>query len=72
MHVPGYARPALTEQDGTWHVTAQPYNEYVGTVEQQDPGWTARTPRGRYGGLWPDKQAAAQELVKLAGYQLLP
>lgn len=71
VHVPGYATASLTEQDGTWYVAAQPYNEYVGTVEQHDAGWTAHTPRGRYAGLWPDKLAAAQELVKLAGYELL-
>jgi hypothetical protein len=70
--VPGYANPSLTERDGSWHVAAQPWDEYVGTVEQHESGWTAHTPRGRYGGLWPDKQAAAEALLNLAGYALLP
>jgi hypothetical protein len=71
VHVPGYATASLTEQDGTWYVTAQPWNEYVGQVEQHDAGWTAHTPRRAYAGLWPDKQAAGEALVQAAGYELL-
>lgn len=70
-HVPGYATAGLTERDGTWHVTAQPYNQYVGHVEQHDAGWTAHTPRRLHVGLYPDRQAAAETLVKQAGYELL-
>lgn len=70
MHVPGYATASLTERDGTWYVTAQPYNEYVGHVEQHDAGWTAHTPRGLYVGMFPDKQAAGEALVTQAGYEL--
>lgn len=71
MHPPGYASPSLTERDGAWYVTAQPYGVLVGQVEQHDAGWTAHTPRRMYVGLFPDKQAAAQALVKKAGYELL-
>lgn len=71
MQVPGYARPTLTNRNGIWYVTAQPWNEYVGQVEEHDAGWTAHTTRGAYGGLWPDQQAAAEALVRKAGYELL-
>lgn len=71
MFVPGYARPSLAVRDGVWLVIAQPYGVHVGQVKQHDAGWTAHTPRGRYAGLYPDKQAAAEALVKLAGYALL-
>lgn len=70
--VPGYARPQLAVRDGKWHVWADPWGEYVGTIEQHRSGWTAHISRGRYGGLWPDKRAAAEALVKQAGYELLP
>jgi prophage tail gpP-like protein len=33
-------------------------------------GWTAATRTNRYAGLWPTKQAAAEVLVKQAGYEL--
>lgn len=75
--VPGYAAPALIKHRGIWYAEAtwqsagQQYSEYVGQVEQHDAGWTAHTPRGAYVGLFPDKQAAAEALVKKAGYGLL-
>lgn len=71
VHVPGYARPILTQRDGTWYVTAQPYDEYVGQVEEHDAGWTAHTPRRLCVGLFPDQRAAAEALVRKAGYELL-
>jgi hypothetical protein len=70
--VPGYASPALTNQAGTWCVVAQPWNEAVGTVTEHDAGWTAHTPRGAYAGLWPDRRAAAEALLRQAGYEVLP
>lgn len=69
--VPGYATPALAVRNGTWHVTAQPWGAYVGQIIQHDAGWTGHTPRGAYVGLFPDKQAAAEALVKHAGYGLM-
>lgn len=71
MFVSGYARPSLSAQDGSWVVVAQPYSEHVGQVEQHDAGWTAHTPRGLYVGLFPGTPAAAEALVKKAGYELL-
>lgn len=76
-HVPGYATPNLIKHNGIWYAEAswqiagQPYSEYVGQVEQHEAGWTAHTPRRLYVGLFPDKQAAAEALVKKAGYELL-
>jgi len=47
-----------------------PYGVPVGFIEENAAGWTA-TERGyRYAGLWPTKQAAAEVLVKQAGYEL--
>lgn len=71
-----YVTPTLIRRDGTWYVEAswqsagQMYSEYVGQVSQQNPGWTAHTKTRLYVGLFPDKQAAAEALVKKAGYEL--
>lgn len=70
-----YASPSLTKHhENTWEVIAQPWGEQVGMVQQiRGPlaaGWTAATPTNHYAGLWPTKQAAAEVLVKQAGYEL--
>ncbi|HEY2086268.1 MAG TPA: hypothetical protein VGH54_09615 [Mycobacterium sp.] len=71
---PGYATATLAkQQDGSWHVTAAPWGECVGAVTSHGPvGCVAYTPRGHQVGLFPDKQAAGEALVKHAGYELLP
>ena len=53
-----------------WKVTAHPYGEFVGFVQQHGTAWTAHTFANHYAGLWPTKQAAAEVLVKQAGYEL--
>lgn len=66
-----YATASLKfHENGCWWVHAQPYNEPVGVVQRHDAGWTATTRQLRYAGLWPTKQAAAEVLVKQAGYEL--
>jgi hypothetical protein len=68
-----HATPALTRSyhlPGRWYVKAMPYGVPVGFIEENIVGWTA-TKRGvHYAGLWPTKQAAAEVLVKQAGYEL--
>ena len=71
---PGYATPTFTggKHDSHWSVKAQPWDEAVGKLQSWDPlGWTAWDPRGMYVGLFPDKQAAGEALVKHAGYGML-
>lgn len=66
-----YATPALIrEATGQWTVHAQPGGEFVGRIDLHVSGWTAQTSGYKYAGLWPTKQAAAEVLVKLAGYEL--
>ena len=69
---PGYATPTLVENYCEWLVTATPWGEYVGYVRSHGPvGCVASTPRGHEVGLFPDQQAAAEALVKHAGYEVL-
>ena len=66
-----YATPALRHgSENHWFVAAQPWQDFVGTTSEHESGWTATTNTGRYAGLWPTKQAAAEVLVKQAGYEL--
>jgi len=65
-----YATPSLTFSMPDWFVLAQPWNQLVGRLEAHASGWTAIDTNGRYAGLWPTKQAAAEVLVKQAGYEL--
>lgn len=70
-----YATPSLRKYgENTWEVTAQPWGALVGLVRWHGglitAGWTAATLTNRYAGLWPTKQAAAEVLVKQAGYEL--
>jgi hypothetical protein len=51
-----------------WIVHAE--GHMIGVITQVASGWTAMTQRGAYAGLWPTKQAAAEVLVKQAGYEL--
>jgi hypothetical protein len=53
-----------------WIVTAAPYGQVVGFLERYPQGWTAMARNQHYAGLWPTKQAAAEVLVKQAGYEL--
>ena len=53
-----------------WYVVAQPWGNTVGFIRSHIAGWTATTVTNRYAGLWPTKQAAAEVLVKQAGYEL--
>ena len=68
-----YASPSLKHSHMSgdqWRVMAQPWGEPVGSIRSHMAGWTATTQRGAYAGLWPTKQAAAEVLVKQAGYEL--
>lgn len=67
-----YAQPSMVTGcvATTWVVTAYPWKQCVGTVSRYPSGWTATTATGRLLGLWPTKQAAAEVLVKQAGYEL--
>ena len=69
-----YASPSFrlrsTALGASWIVTAYPWSAPVGLVKQHDAGWTAHATNGRYAGLWPTKQAAGEQLVKQAGYEL--
>lgn len=69
---PGYATPTFTfNASGRWIVTAAPWDKIVGLVEDHTPGgWTAQM-AGRHVGLFPDKQAAGEALVRHAGYEVL-
>lgn len=74
---PGYATPTFTRRelgewiDYAWDVTAEPWQEIVGRIFERGPGWVALTSSGRRVGLFPDKQAAGEALVKHAGYEVL-
>ena len=65
-----YATPSLKRTRLDWVVTAAPWGEAVGSTYECPAGWPAYTATGRYAGLWPTKQAAAEVLVKQAGYEL--
>ena len=69
---PGYATPTFTREGSDWDVTATPWGRRVGAVSNFGPvGWVAVDHRGLYVGLFPDKQAAGEALVKHAGYEVL-
>lgn len=79
---PGYATPTFTvwkdrgrpfgrPRDGWWFVAAPPWKSLVGWVSEHDAGWTATSERGAYVGLFPDKQAAGEALIRHAGYEVL-
>lgn len=65
-----YATVSMRRYHRDWVVVAQPWGERVGTTYEVPAGWPAYKPDGRYAGLWPTKQAAAEVLVKQAGYEL--
>jgi hypothetical protein len=71
--LPGYATPSLRKRDSpegaVWVVHAYPWGGYVGWVQQHPSGWTAHNGDVTHG-LFPDRQAAAEVLVKQAGYEL--
>jgi len=69
---PGYATPTFTARGGRWYVTAEPWQQDLGTVESNLPtGWTAWDLNRSYVGLFPDRQAAGEALVRHAGYEVL-
>jgi hypothetical protein len=68
---PGYATPTFTVFGGRWFVGASPWRPNVGWVSYHASGYTADDERGAYVGLFPDKQAAGEALVKHAGYEVL-
>ena len=69
---PGYATPTFVERGGIWLVTAQPWDRPVGAVwESGLVGWSAGNVHGLNVGLFPDKQAAGEALVRHAGYEVL-
>lgn len=68
-----YATPSLRRYGEGWTVSAHPWDEYVGFVKEFPSGWfalTSTSDRAHGAGLWPTKQAAAEVLVKQAGYEL--
>ena len=69
---PGYATPTFTHEGASWDVTASPWGERAGAVGDFGPvGWVAVDPRGHMVGLFPDKQAAGEALIRHAGYEVL-
>lgn len=69
---PGYATPTFTFNGGRWFVDAHPQGERLGWVDKAATvGWTAVAVGHVYVGLFPDKQAAGEALVKHAGYEVL-
>lgn len=68
---PGYATPTFTKPHDRWYVAASPWGETVGCVYQHPSGWTAYDECADLVGLFPDKQAAGEALVKHAGYEVL-
>lgn len=71
---PGYASPTFTHRPltGDWLVRVAPEARAVGRVLGHGcTGWTAYTARNQYVGLFPDKQAAGEALVRHAGYEVL-
>lgn len=68
---PGYATPTFTRSGERWFVNATPWLWNIGWVNEHDAGWTATSEHGAYVGLYPDKQAAGEALVRHAGYEVL-
>ena len=71
---PGYATPTFkfAGYDGhRFDVIAQPWDQALGFVVRHPSGWTAISERDHYVGLFPDKQAAGEALVRHAGYEVL-
>lgn len=74
---PGYATPTFRKFREHWIVTASEgslQSRFVGAVTEHSCGscgWTAVSHKGAYVGLFPDKQAAGEALVKHAGYEVL-
>jgi len=70
---PGYATPVFVERDNFWLVKAMPWEKNLGAVwdNSKRGGWTAYDTRGAYVGLFPDKQAAGEALIRHAGYEVL-
>lgn len=70
---PGYATPTFTYRDDlSWFVRAEPWDQFVGTAHDKGPvGWAAFNPLSHRVGLFPEKQAAGEALVKHAGYEVL-
>lgn len=69
---PGYATPTFVERGGIWLVSADPWGFPLGAVWESLPaGWSAGDVRGLRVGLFPDKQAAGEALVKHAGYEVM-
>lgn len=68
---PGYATPIFGFLIDRWFVGASPWKASVGWVQEHDAGWTATSGSGAYVGLFPDKQAAGEALVRHAGYEVL-
>lgn len=69
---PGYATPTFKLDDNRWLVKAMPWDVLVGRVYDHGPvGWMAYSERNHHVGLFPDKQAAGEALVKHAGYEVL-
>lgn len=76
--MPTYASATLHPlADGGYGVTADHWRsdrrDVVGEVhEAGEVGWTAQTPTGHPIGLYPHRLAAANALLKHAGFELLP
>lgn len=71
---PGYATPIYLRRPllSDWLVRIKPGLQVVGSVKDNGAvGWTATSELGMYVGLFPDKQAAGEALVKHAGYEVL-
>ena len=69
---PGYATPTFTCWQDRWFVSATPWvNGTIGWVQEHTAGWTATRGGGAYVGLFPDKQAAGEALIRHAGYEVL-
>lgn len=71
---PGYATPTFSHNYHgiLWVVSADPWEQFIGQVYDKTPvGWTAWDRCRAYVGLFPDKQAAGEALVKHAGYEVL-
>ena len=71
---PGYATPTFTRSGAgdCWIVVAHPWTKNVGRVYDYGAvGWTALDDRARDVGLFPDKQAAGEALIRHAGYEVL-
>lgn len=71
---PGYATPTFrrSSHDNHWLVKADPQGLIIGRVyDYGSVGWIANDASSHRVGLFPDKQAAGEALVKHAGYEVL-